>query len=71
MAFVKPSYFKIGLVIGHEGMIIDGRDLIHAGQEAGKTARQDFLEYYFREDGPLFGGIMIFAFRPLEVAGPA
>ncbi|MCH7573745.1 MAG: DUF1460 domain-containing protein [Candidatus Marinimicrobia bacterium] len=71
VAFVKPSYFKIGLLIGHEGMIIDGSDLIHAGQEAGETVRQDFMGYYFREDGPLFGGIMIYAFRPLGAAGPA
>jgi len=69
VAFVKPGYFKIGLVIGHEGMIIDGRDLIHAGQEAGETVRVDFMDYYFRESGPLFGGIMIYAFRPLAPQG--
>ncbi|MCH8327656.1 MAG: hypothetical protein IID15_03925 [Candidatus Marinimicrobia bacterium] len=51
-------------------MIIDGRDLIHAGQEAGETVRQDFMDYYFRESGPLFGGIMIYAFRPLEAEDP-
>ncbi len=63
VAFVKPSYFKLGVVIGHEGMIIDGRYLIHASQSAGKTVKVDFLKYYFPESGPLFGGIMLYTFH--------
>ena len=63
VAFVKPKYFKLGIVMGHEGMIIDGKDLIHASQSAGETVRVPFLEYYFPSDGPFHGGIMIFEFR--------
>ena len=63
VAFVKPKYFKMGIVIGHEGMIIDGKYLVHASQSAGETVKQDFLEYYFPESGPFFGGIMIYEFR--------
>ncbi len=66
VAFVKPSYFKLGLVTGHEGMIIDQKDLIHASQSAGQTERVDFLEYYFPAEGPFFGGIMVYKFVPLE-----
>ena len=66
VTFVRRSYFKIGLVVAHEGMIIDRRDLIHAGQAAGETQRIDFLKYYFAEDGPNFDGIMVFAFVPLD-----
>ncbi len=67
VAFVKPKYFDLGIVMGHEGMIIDGRDLIHASQSAGETVRVPFLEYYFPEDGAFFGGIMIYEFRdPVE-----
>lgn len=65
VAFVKPSFFKDGIVIGHEGMIIDGKDLIHASQSAGETVRLPFLEYYFPEDGAFFGGIMIYTFKPI------
>lgn len=68
VAFVKPGWFSLGLVVGHEGMIIDGKDIIHASSEYGETVRMDFMEYYFREAGPLFGGIMLFEFHPLSDA---
>ena len=63
VTFVKPKYFKMGIVMGHEGMIIDGKYLLHASQSAGETVKLDFLEYYFPEDGAFFGGIMIFEFQ--------
>lgn len=63
VAFVKPKYFKMGIVMGHEGMIIDGKYLVHASQSAGETVKLDFLDYYFPEDGAFFGGIMIYEFR--------
>jgi hypothetical protein len=66
VAFVKESYFKMGLMIAHEGMIVDQKDIIHASQEFKKTVRMDFMDYYFNEDGPRFDGIMIYSFHPLE-----
>ncbi|MCF7823479.1 MAG: DUF1460 domain-containing protein [Candidatus Marinimicrobia bacterium] len=63
VAFVKPAYFKMGIVMGHEGMIIDGKYLVHASQSAGKTVKLDFLKYYFPKKGAFFGGIMIFEFK--------
>ncbi len=63
VTFVKPAYFKMGIVMGHEGMIIDGKHLVHASQSAGETVKLDFLKYYFPEEGPFFGGIMIFEFK--------
>lgn len=66
VAFVKPSYFKMGIVVGHEGMVIDRRDLVHASESAGKTERVDFLDYYFPQGGPFYDGIMIYKFVPLD-----
>jgi len=63
VTFVKPKYFKMGIVMGHEGMIIDGKYLVHASQSAGETVKLDFLKYYFPEAGAFFGGIMIFEFK--------
>lgn len=63
VTFVKPKYFKMGIVMGHEGMIIDGKYLVHASQSAGETVKLDFLKYYFPEGGPFFDGIMIFEFK--------
>ncbi|MCK4577933.1 MAG: DUF1460 domain-containing protein [Candidatus Marinimicrobia bacterium] len=66
VGFVKPAWFSQGLIIGHEGMIVRRKDLIHASQTAGETERVDFLDYYFSGGEPNFGGIMIYAFRPIE-----
>ena len=67
VAFVKKSYFKLGLVVAHEGMIIDNKNIIHASSEFGKTVMMDFMEYYFLDDGPRFDGILIFSFNQIEV----
>lgn len=66
VAFVKSSLFDQGIVMGHEGMIIDHRYLIHASQSAGETEMISLFDYYFRKDGPLFDGIMVYEFRPIE-----
>lgn len=66
VAFVKPKIFKLGIIAAHEGMIIDGVDLLHAGQTAGETVRQDFMEFYFRKGGPIYSGIMLYEFHPLN-----
>jgi len=62
VAFVKESYFKMGIITAHEGMLLDGAKLLHAGQDAGETIQQEFLAYYFTEDGPKFDGIMLYDF---------
>ena len=35
VAFVKREYFKLGIVIAHEGYLIDQTNLIHASSEFG------------------------------------
>ncbi len=66
VAFVKESYFDLGIVMAHEGMLIDQKNLVHASAEYGETVNVNFLDYYFRKDGPLFDGIMIYEFHPLD-----
>ncbi|MBC8346590.1 MAG: DUF1460 domain-containing protein, partial [Candidatus Marinimicrobia bacterium] len=66
VAFVKKPNFKMGIVIAHEGMMIDSQYLVHASSEYGETMNIDFMEYYFRQEGPLFDGVMIYEFHPLE-----
>jgi hypothetical protein len=66
VAFVKKSYFKMGIIIGHEGMILDGQNLLHASQLAKETVMVNFLDYYFPFDAkPRFDGIMISEFHPI------
>jgi len=64
IAFVKRSYFKMGIVIAHEGYLIDQTDLVHASSEFGKTARVDFIDYLYRGGKPRFDGIMIYKIEP-------
>jgi hypothetical protein len=65
VAFVKESYFKMGIVMAHEGMLLDGKYLLHAGQSAKETVQEDFMAYYFTGSGPKFDGIMLYDFKPM------
>ena len=66
VAFVKKSYFKSGIVIAHEGMIIDNQFLIHASSTEGETTKIDFLKYYFSKPEGLFDGVMVYEFNPMD-----
>ena len=66
IAFIRKSYFKDGLAVAHEGILIDKNDLIHASSDADKTVRVNLLDYYFGDKNPLFDGIMIYKFIPIE-----
>lgn len=66
IAFLKKSYFKNGLAIAHEGILIDKTNLIHASSIAKKTVKVDLLDYYFGQENPEFDGIMIYKFVPIE-----
>jgi hypothetical protein len=64
IAFVKKSYFKMGIVIAHEGYLIDQTNLIHASSEHNKTVNVDFLSYLFNDEEPRFDGIMFYKLNP-------
>ncbi len=65
VAFVKRSYFKMGIVIAHEGYFIDQSNLIHASSEFGETVNVDFMNYLYKEDGtPRFDGVMFYSIHP-------
>ena len=65
VAFVKKSYFKMGIVIAHEGYLIDQTNLIHASSEHNKTVNVDFLSYLFNNGDPRFDGIMFYKINPI------
>jgi hypothetical protein len=65
VAFVKKSYFKMGIVIAHEGYLIDQTNLIHASSEYNKTVNVDFLSYLFNDGDPRFDGIMFYKINPI------
>ena len=65
LAFVKKSYFKMGIVIAHEGYLIDKTNLIHASSEHKKTVNVDFLSYLFNNGEPRFDGVMFYKINPI------
>ena len=65
VAFVKKSYFKMGIVIAHEGYLIDQTNLIHASSEYNKTVNVDFLSYLFNDGEPRFDGVMFYKINPI------
>ena len=60
VAFVKESYFKMGVVIAHEGFVLNKETFIHASSEHKKTVSIDFLAYLFKEGKPRFDGVMFY-----------
>jgi len=64
VAFVKESFFKNGLAVAHEGVILDGTDLVHASSDAKQVVRVPFLDYLRRGDGSFrFDGLLFYEFR--------
>ena len=45
VAFVKKSYFKNGIVIAHEGYVINNKNLIHASSKEKMTVLHCSTEY--------------------------
>ena len=62
-AFVRKSYFKNGIVIAHEGVLIDNKELIHASSKQKKTVRVNFIDYINNNGNPRFDGIMFYKFH--------
>ena len=53
----------MGIVVAHEGYIIDRKNLIHASSVEKKTVNVDFLSYLENNDEPRFDGIMFYEIR--------
>ena len=64
VAFVKREYFKLGIVIAHEGYLIDQTNLIHASSEFGQTVNMDFLNYLTSDEKPRFNGVIFYRINP-------
>jgi hypothetical protein len=65
IAFIKKTYFKLGIAVAHEGILIDNRDLIHASSDVGETSKIDIMKYLFGGSGENFNGILVYKFVPI------
>lgn len=62
VAFVRKKNFPLGLVVAHEGLVIDRRDLVHADSKAKQVRRVGLLDY-LRRNADWFDGAIFFAIR--------
>jgi hypothetical protein len=45
VGIVRKGLFNKGIIIGHEGIVIDGENFIHASLAAGKVVQENFFNY--------------------------
>jgi len=64
VAFVKRSYFSLGIMIAHEGYLIDKENLIHASSNQGETVNVSFFDYLNNNGSSRFDGVMIYKIFP-------
>lgn len=62
VGFVRKKNFKLGIVVSHEGMIVDRKYLIHANSILGRVEKIDFLNYYFTVNPGYYDGVLISRF---------
>ena len=65
VAFVKKSYNKNGILIAHEGFVIDQKFLIHASSASKKTIQEDLLYYLNSKKESKFDGVMFYKIRSI------
>ncbi len=69
VAFVREAWRERGLLVAHEGILLDGHCLIHASSVAGQVVAVDFLDYLLGGDEPpRFDGVLIYSFEEVEGA---
>jgi hypothetical protein len=66
VGLVRTSLFSKGIIIAHEGMILDGKNFVHASSTAMKVVNEDFYSYIqkMKKNGrPLSDGIVIYLMK--------
>ena len=63
VAFVKRNYFDLGIVVAHEGYIIDHSNLIHASSEYGQTVNINFFNYLKKDNSYRFDGVLFYKIK--------
>lgn len=62
VGFVRKKNFKIGVVISHEGFILNKKNLVHADSILGKVVKMDFVKYC-KDNSDYFDGVIISSFN--------
>lgn len=62
VAFVREANVKLGLVVAHEGLVLDRRDLVHADSVAKRVSRTPLLDY-LKRNADWFQGVILYELR--------
>lgn len=63
VAFVRKKLFPLGLAVGHEGLVIDQKWLVHANSIKKETVKVDLLAY-LKKNADWFDGVIFFENLP-------
>ena len=70
VGIVRKELFNQGIIIGHEGIVIDGKDFIHASLSAGKVVRENFYRYTQKRKKPdgkfVCDGIVVYNMKEVK-----
>lgn len=64
VGLIRKKLFKLGIVVAHEGMILDGQTFVHASSSARKVIAENFSEYCIR-DNRLYG-VIFYLFKEVK-----
>ena len=62
VGFVRENNFPLGIVISHEGMVIDGLWLVDADSVSKRVEKRKFLAYV-RQNSDYFDGAIFYEFH--------
>ncbi|MDZ7263330.1 MAG: DUF1460 domain-containing protein [candidate division KSB1 bacterium] len=69
VAVVQKELFKNGIIIGHEGILLDGKDFIHSSKYTRRVVREDFYRYTRKRKKyvltPVCDGIVLYQMKPV------
>lgn len=77
LAFVRESYRSKGLLVAHEGLLLDRQCLLHASTESKAAVLVDFADYFFRPHDsdparagrPRFDGAILYTMHEIMGGG--
>jgi len=70
VGIVRKELFEKGIIIGHEGIVFDGKDFIHASLAAGKVVQENFYSYTQKRKKPdekfVCDGIVVYMMKEVK-----
>ncbi len=72
VAVIPKELFKSGIIVGHEGILIDGKDFVHASKYTRRVVREDFYRYTRKRKKhiltPVCDGIVLYQMKAVTPA---